>query len=95
MGLKIIGDAAYNDGWLIEATETSTWFGFVDDFIVRLAPGDGAVSIDVRSKSRVGGSDLGVNARRVRAFMEKMTERRLARHAILRITELYFCTFKQ
>jgi uncharacterized protein (DUF1499 family) len=60
-------------GWRIEAVSTSLWFGFKDDFIVRLTPVSATQTrVDVRSKSRVGGSDLGANAARVRAFMEKL-----------------------
>ena len=59
-------------GWRIEAVATSTWFGFKDDFIVRLTPmEDGRTRVDLRSKSRVGGSDLGANAVRVRDFMKR------------------------
>lgn len=71
MGMKLLSDGPGDDGWIIEAAYTSRWFGFVDDFIVRIRPdGDGAI-IDVRSKSRVGGSDLGANAKRVRTFAKK------------------------
>jgi uncharacterized protein (DUF1499 family) len=60
-------------GRRLEAVYTSRGFGFKDDFIVRLSPGDEAgVRVDVRSKSRVGKSDLGDNAARIRAFVEKM-----------------------
>ncbi|MDZ7627558.1 MAG: DUF1499 domain-containing protein [Parvularculaceae bacterium] len=56
-------------GWRIEAVSTSAWFGFKDDFVVRLTPHEeGGTRIDLRSKSRVGGSDLGANAARVRDF---------------------------
>ena len=55
---------------------TSFWFGFKDDFIVRLTPvGKGMTRIDIRSKSRVGGSDLGANAARVREFTKRFKER--------------------
>lgn len=54
----------------IEATATSFWFGFVDDIVIRVrATPDGSV-IDARSTSRVGLSDLGANAARLRAFSE-------------------------
>jgi uncharacterized protein (DUF1499 family) len=56
----------------IEAVFTSLWFGFKDDFIVRLTPEGAGTRIDVRSKSRVGGSDLGANAARVRKFLRAM-----------------------
>ena len=53
----------------LEATDTTRWFGFKDDIVVRVAPALDGSRIDVRSVSRVGRSDLGVNARRVRAFI--------------------------
>lgn len=59
----------------IEATDTTFWFGFTDDIVIRVsAAGDGA-RIDIRSKSRVGVSDLGANARRIRGFMAEMRRR--------------------
>lgn len=45
-------------------------FQFTDDFTIRVTPDDaGGSVIDMRSKSRNGKSDLGANARRIRAFM--------------------------
>jgi len=75
MGMEILPapglDGAVANESTIEAVATSTWFGFKDDFVVRLADqGDGSVRVDVRSKSRVGVSDLGANAARVRQFMK-------------------------
>ena len=61
------------DGWRIEAVSTSAWFGFKDDFIVRLTPQAGGTRVDLRSKSRVGGSDLGANAARVRDFAQRFS----------------------
>lgn len=56
----------------IEATDTTTWFGFKDDVVIRIRPsGEGAV-VDVRSKSRVGKSDLGANAKRIRTLIDKI-----------------------
>ena len=52
----------------IEATATTPWFGFSDDVVIRVAPAGRGSRIDVRSVSRVGKSDLGANAKRVRAF---------------------------
>ena len=61
----------------IEATDRSFWFGFPDDVVVRVAADGGTGSrVDVRSLSRVGGGDLGVNARRVREFVAALTEPR-------------------
>ena len=58
----------------VEATDTTLLFGFKDDVVVRVRPtGEGSV-VDVRSLSRVGGSDFGVNANRVRALLRKIGE---------------------
>ena len=56
----------------IEATATTFWYGFKDDIAIRIRPGSGGGSVvDLRSVSRVGGSDLGANAARIRAFRER------------------------
>ncbi len=58
---------------LIEVTATSFWFGFKDDMAIRIrqAP-DGGTRLDIRSASRVGLSDIGANARRIRAFLRSL-----------------------
>jgi uncharacterized protein (DUF1499 family) len=56
----------------IEATATTTWFGFEDDVVVRIVPAAQGSRVDVRSVSRVGRSDLGANARRVREFLARL-----------------------
>jgi uncharacterized protein (DUF1499 family) len=55
----------------LEATDTTRFFRFKDDVVLRVRPADDgkASIIDMRSISRVGISDLGVNAKRVRAFL--------------------------
>ena len=56
----------------LEAVATTAWFGFKDDIVVRIVEsGDGSL-VDVRSKSRLGLSDVGTNARRIRRFMAQM-----------------------
>lgn len=58
-----------------EATETSAFFQFKDDVVLRVRPsetGEGSI-VDMRSVSRVGVSDLGMNAKRVRAFLADLT----------------------
>jgi uncharacterized protein (DUF1499 family) len=76
-------DAARSLGWQvvasdaasgrIEATDSTAWFGFKDDIIVRVrAQPDGGSRVDVRSVSRVGRSDLGANAARVRKYLAKL-----------------------
>ena len=56
----------------IEATTTTFWFGFKDDVVVRLTPAGAGSRIDVRSLSRVGVSDLGVNAQRIRDYLKRL-----------------------
>lgn len=56
----------------IEATATTLWFGFRDDVVIRVSPAGPGSRVDVRSVSRVGRSDLGANAARVRAFLANL-----------------------
>lgn len=59
----------------LEATETSAFFQFKDDVVLRVRPsdtGEGSI-VDMRSVSRVGASDLGMNAKRVRSFLSDLT----------------------
>ena len=53
----------------IEATDTTFWFGFKDDIVIRVRPTAEGSRIDIRSKSRVGRSDVGANAARIRDFI--------------------------
>lgn len=77
-------DAARSLGWQVvstdapsgrvEATDTTGWFGFKDDIVIRVRPDpSGGSRIDLRSVSRVGHSDLGTNAARVRKFISKVS----------------------
>ena len=56
----------------LEATDRTRWFGFRDDVVVRVAAESTGTRVDVRSVSRVGRSDLGTNARRIRRFEEAL-----------------------
>jgi uncharacterized protein (DUF1499 family) len=56
----------------LEATDRTRWFGFRDDVVVRVRPDGTGSRVDVRSVSRVGRSDLGANARRIRGFLEAL-----------------------
>ena len=56
---------------ILEASYTSFWFGFVDDIVIRIRREDTGSEVDLRSVSRVGQSDLGANAARIRAFVEQ------------------------
>ena len=70
MGWSI--NAADRAAGRIEATATTTWFGFKDDIVVRIRPEGAGSRIDVRSVSRVGRGDLGTNAARVRAYLGRL-----------------------
>jgi uncharacterized protein (DUF1499 family) len=67
-GLEII--SIDMDRGLLEATDTTKWFGFKDDLVVRISEGQRGSRVDVRSVSRVGVSDVGVNAARIQNFLE-------------------------
>ena len=56
----------------IEATQKTFWYGFTDDVVVRITETPEGTRVDVRSKSRVGRSDLGQNAKRIRTFLAKL-----------------------
>lgn len=56
---------------LIEAVDRLAWFGFKDDVVIRVDTAETASRsrIDVRSVSRIGGGDIGVNAHRIRVYL--------------------------
>lgn len=75
-------DVAVKMGWQIvngngregriEATDTTRWFGFKDDIVIRITPtSENRSRLDIRSASRVGISDVGANACRIRAFLKR------------------------
>ncbi len=70
MGWHIIETAA-GEG-RIEATARTLWFGFEDDVVIRVRATAAGSRIDVRSASRLGVSDLGVNAERIRRFLRRV-----------------------
>ena len=70
MGWTIV--AADNTAGRIEASDRSRWFGFTDDIIIRITPEGSSSRVDVRSSSRLGRSDFGVNAARVRAYLAEL-----------------------
>jgi uncharacterized protein (DUF1499 family) len=74
MGWEMV-DASLADG-RIEATAVTRWFGFRDDGVFRLQAGPANSTImDMRSKSPVGRSDIGVNANRIRTFTAVLNDR--------------------
>jgi len=70
MGWEIVA-VAPQDG-RIEATDTSLVFGFTDDIVIRITPHERGSQLDIRSMSRVGRSDVGVNAQRIRRFLTRL-----------------------
>lgn len=57
----------------LEATAYASWIKFEDEVVIRARPdGAGRSLVDMRSVSRVGISDLGVNAQRIRDFQEDL-----------------------
>ncbi len=70
MGWNIVAVAP--DEGRIEATDTSLFFGFTDDIVIRVRPSGMGAKLDIRSKSRVGVSDVGKNAARIREFVKAL-----------------------
>ncbi|MEZ7819029.1 MAG: hypothetical protein ACI8RT_000184 [Candidatus Azotimanducaceae bacterium] len=67
LGLEIVNEDTA--AGVIEATATTFWFGFKDDVVVRIRSTATGSIVDVRSVSRVGQSDLGANAKRIREIL--------------------------
>jgi len=72
MGWEIVGSDQASGR--IEATDTTRWFGFKDDIAVRVMPWGSGTRVDMRSVSRVGRSDVGTNARRIRDFLDELQD---------------------
>jgi uncharacterized protein (DUF1499 family) len=70
MGWEIAGISPA-DG-RIEATDTTPFFGFKDDVVIRVTAAPAGSRIDMRSLSRIGRSDLGTNARRIGNFLREL-----------------------
>ncbi|MFC5526181.1 DUF1499 domain-containing protein [Rhodanobacter ginsengisoli] len=73
MGWQIVAEQA--DAGRLEATATTHWFGFKDDIVIRVRPEGSGSRLDIRSESRLGGSDVGANAARIRRFTERLKHR--------------------
>ena len=80
--VSAVEKTAKNLGWelvntdanqsIIEATDTTAWFGLKDDIVIRVTDNGNERLVDIRSKSRVGGSDLGKNAERIHDFIDEL-----------------------
>lgn len=71
MGWQIVA-VAPTEG-RIEATDRTFWFGFTDDIVIRVRATEQGTRVDIRSASRVGKSDLGANAARIRAYFATLS----------------------
>jgi uncharacterized protein (DUF1499 family) len=70
MGWEVVASDAQSGR--IEATARTRWFGFADDIVVRVRPQGTGSRVDVRSVSRVGRSDIGTNAARVKEYLGRL-----------------------
>lgn len=70
MGWRIV--AADPGSGRIEASDTTFWFGFIDDIVIRVTAAGERTLVDVRSVSRVGKSDVGTNAERIRKYLKRL-----------------------
>lgn len=78
-------ETAHDLGWaivtvnpeagMIEATATTRVMNFKDDVAIRVVERDGGAAVDMRSVSRVGISDLGANANRIRTFRDALKKK--------------------
>ncbi|HEY2444734.1 MAG TPA: DUF1499 domain-containing protein [Rhizomicrobium sp.] len=72
MNWDIVSIAPDAQGGRIEATDTTALFGLTFDIVIRVRPAGIGARLDIRSKSRVGTSDLGKNAARIRAYLKEL-----------------------
>lgn len=72
LGIEIVHEQKGPDVYLVEGTYTSRLFGFKDDVAVRIRPKGKGSEVDIRSISRVGLSDVGVNFERVYAILDRL-----------------------
>lgn len=72
-GWEIVADVP--DEGRIEAVASSLIFGFKDEIVIRIQEDDEGSLVDMRSRSRVGQIDRGVNAKRIRAFLTDLKQK--------------------
>jgi uncharacterized protein (DUF1499 family) len=60
------------NGLTLEAVSTSKLFRFQDDVVIRVRPDGTGAKVDMRSKSRDGKGDMGVNAARIRSYVDAL-----------------------
>jgi len=70
MGWRIVAAVPGKDGGRIEATHTSFFFGQTQDIEIRITRSGMGFLLDIRSKSRVGSTDFGINAANIRSYVK-------------------------
>jgi uncharacterized protein (DUF1499 family) len=60
------------DDLRIEAPDTTLLSGFKDDMVIGVTASGSGSRVDARSLSRIGGSDFGTNAKRIRTFLRQL-----------------------
>lgn len=73
MGWEVIVENT--DDMQIEAVDTSALFGFKDNIVIRIQEDGDSVRVDMRSHSRLGKIDRGVNAKRIKQYMRNLEQR--------------------
>ena len=63
-----------SQAYRFEASAKTSLYQFVDDVVVVVTPTENQVRVDIRSVSRIGRSDRGVNAARIRAFVSAFNQ---------------------
>jgi hypothetical protein len=74
MGWTIVAVVPDAQGGFIQASDRTLLFGLNDDIILRVRPAGIGARVDIRSKSRVGISDFGRNAARIRAYSKQIAQ---------------------
>lgn len=69
-GWEVVDISAKNG--TIEATATTRLMGFKDDVVIRVSEKESKTIVDMRSVSRIGISDMGTNAERIKAFLDDL-----------------------
>ena len=79
---KIIDHITHNTSWkivssdaqlkFIEATEQTKFFRFTDDIVIEVQDNNPSSIVQMRSRSRMGQSDFGVNAKRILNFFAEL-----------------------
>lgn len=69
-GWEIVAATAENG--IIEAIDTTRIMGFKDDVVIRISAKEGKSAVDMRSVSRIGISDMGTNAARIKMFLNDL-----------------------